>query len=184
MRGRGPVERAREGGSRAASSELDSAELSGFSRRGARPPVALIGDYVDEHKDDYGVEPICRALNSAQVLIGPSTYNAARTRAPSTRAVNDEGRFMPRIAAGRMGQSEDRSLENGCGFNEFDFFRETDDAYTIDVPKLTLKEMRHLEAQLPGESYADLETVGIPVADAQIYAKVYRYFPKFVDIEA
>ncbi|MBS42148.1 MAG: hypothetical protein CMH83_02995 [Nocardioides sp.] len=73
---------------------------------------------------------------------------------------------------------------NGCGFDEFDFFRDADDAYTIEVPKLTLKEMRHLDAQLPGDTFADLEEVGIPVADAATYAELYRFFPKFVDIEA
>jgi putative transposase len=41
--------------------------------------------FIDDHKNDYGVEPICRELP-----IAPQTYYAARTRLPSARAVRDE----------------------------------------------------------------------------------------------
>ena len=41
--------------------------------------------YIEAHKDRFGVEPICRALAFA-----PSTYYAARARAPSGRARRDE----------------------------------------------------------------------------------------------
>ena len=47
-------------------------------------------DYIDEHKKAFGVEPICTVLASADVTIAPSTYYAARGRAPSARAVRDE----------------------------------------------------------------------------------------------
>jgi putative transposase len=42
--------------------------------------------YVDQHRDEFGVEPICRTLQLA-----PSTYYAAKARevAPSARAVRD-----------------------------------------------------------------------------------------------
>ena len=42
--------------------------------------------YVDAHRDEFGVEPICRTLQLA-----PSTYYAAKARevAPSARAVRD-----------------------------------------------------------------------------------------------
>jgi putative transposase len=40
--------------------------------------------YIDEHRDRFGVEPICRALQ-----VAPSTYYAARRRPPSQRAVRD-----------------------------------------------------------------------------------------------
>lgn len=41
--------------------------------------------FIDEHKDAYGVEPIC-----AELPIAPSTYYAARSRPPSARVVADE----------------------------------------------------------------------------------------------
>lgn len=39
---------------------------------------------------EVGVEPICQVLTGAGAKIAPSTYYAARTRAPSARAVRDE----------------------------------------------------------------------------------------------
>ena len=41
--------------------------------------------YIHEHKDRFGVEPICRVLP-----IAPSTYYAAKNRPPSARALRDE----------------------------------------------------------------------------------------------
>jgi putative transposase len=45
--------------------------------------------YVDEHKQEYGVEPICRVLTEAGAKIAPSTYYAAKSRPPSARTVAD-----------------------------------------------------------------------------------------------
>jgi putative transposase len=43
-------------------------------------------DYIDNHRDEFGVEPICRVLE-----VAPSTYYAARRRQaePSARALRD-----------------------------------------------------------------------------------------------
>ena len=48
--------------------------------------------YIDEHRQEFGVEPICRELQ-----IAPSTYYAAKARPPSARAI-DDARLMPVIA--------------------------------------------------------------------------------------
>ena len=40
--------------------------------------------FIDEHRGEHGVEPICSALQAA-----PSTYYAAKKRQPSTRALRD-----------------------------------------------------------------------------------------------
>jgi putative transposase len=53
--------------------------------------------YVDAHRAEFGVEPICAALTSALVPIAPRTYWAAKTRPPSKRAVSDAG-LRPQIA--------------------------------------------------------------------------------------
>ncbi|KGN36223.1 transposase [Knoellia aerolata DSM 18566] len=45
--------------------------------------------YVDQHKEEFGVEPICTVLTDADAKIAPSTYYAAKTRPPSPRAVTD-----------------------------------------------------------------------------------------------
>ena len=48
--------------------------------------MEVIVGFVDDHRDELGVEPICRVLQ-----IAPSTYYAAKRRelAPSARAVRD-----------------------------------------------------------------------------------------------
>jgi putative transposase len=40
--------------------------------------------FIEAHRDRFGVEPICRVLQ-----VAPSTYYAAKARAPSARAVRD-----------------------------------------------------------------------------------------------
>ena len=52
-------------------------------------PTAVLVDYVDEHRDRFGVEPICRVLREAGTPIAPSTYYAAKTRPLPARAVRD-----------------------------------------------------------------------------------------------
>jgi putative transposase len=49
----------------------------------------VIVGYLDAHKDEFGVEPICRVLTDAGTKIAPSTYYAHRTRPPSARSVTD-----------------------------------------------------------------------------------------------
>ncbi|MEZ5742899.1 MAG: IS3 family transposase [Sphingomonadaceae bacterium] len=53
-----------------------------FCPGGARPPTEAMTAFIDEHRDAYGVEPICRVL-----LIAPSTYHehAARRADPGRR---------------------------------------------------------------------------------------------------
>jgi putative transposase len=49
----------------------------------------VIVDYIDHHRDAYGVEPICRVLTEHGCQIAPSTYYAARSRPPSARSRRD-----------------------------------------------------------------------------------------------
>ena len=48
----------------------------------------MIG-YIEAHKDQFGVEPICRVLTEHGIKIAPSTFYEARSRKPSRRAVRD-----------------------------------------------------------------------------------------------
>ena len=44
----------------------------------------MIVAYIDEHRDEFGVEPICRVLQ-----VAPSTYYSVKSRTPSARALRD-----------------------------------------------------------------------------------------------
>jgi putative transposase len=46
-------------------------------------------DYIDQHRDRFGVEPICRALRAEGIAVAPSGYYAAKSRLPSRRALSD-----------------------------------------------------------------------------------------------
>jgi len=52
----------------------------------AQPLTEVMVDYIDAHRDEFGVEPTCRVLQ-----VAPSTYYAARRRRvnPSARARRD-----------------------------------------------------------------------------------------------
>ncbi|WP_139139415.1 IS3 family transposase [Sphingobium phenoxybenzoativorans] len=68
-----------------------------FCAGGARPPVQAMIAFIDDHRDAYGVEPICRVLP-----IAPSTYHEriAKRRDParlSARARQDMA-LKPEIA--------------------------------------------------------------------------------------
>ena len=67
---------ARAGGPRAAAGERDPEVGVGFLRGGARPPTAVIVDYIDAHRDEFGVEPICTVL---------SEHGCKSPRRPTTR---------------------------------------------------------------------------------------------------
>ena len=62
----------RVGVPRAAPGQRDSAQGVGvFCPGGARPPVQAMITFIDDHREVYGVEPICKVLP-----IAPSTYHA------------------------------------------------------------------------------------------------------------
>ena len=69
------------------SAERDLAEGQRvFCPGGARPPVQAMIAFLDDHRDVYGVEPICRVLP-----IAPSTYyeHVARQRDPDRRPARE-----------------------------------------------------------------------------------------------
>jgi putative transposase len=45
--------------------------------------------FIEIHRNRFGVEPMCRVLTEHGVRIAPSTFYAARSRPPSSRAIHD-----------------------------------------------------------------------------------------------
>jgi putative transposase len=45
--------------------------------------------FIDDHRERFGVEPICRVLTEHGCKIAPNTYWVAKKRPPSARAVRD-----------------------------------------------------------------------------------------------
>jgi hypothetical protein len=70
-----------------------------------------------------------------------------------------------------------------CNFVQaLKFVRTGSDAYTIDLPRLTFRELRHLDSQLPVVP-SKLRSKGIKADELRKYAKVYRWFPSFAEVE-
>jgi transposase InsO family protein len=54
-----------------------------------RPATSLIVEFIDAHREEFGVAPICRTLTEVGVPIAPRTYRAYVARPPSKRALWD-----------------------------------------------------------------------------------------------
>jgi hypothetical protein len=74
-----------------------------------------------------------------------------------------------------------------CDFDSLPFIR-TDvrpnaTPYTIEVPSLTYREIRHLDSQLPRPKRKRLSSPKVSAKDLRKYEAVYRHFPHFVETE-
>ena len=71
-----------------------------------------------------------------------------------------------------------------CKFQDLDFLDGTQEAIYIPTPKLTVREFRQLEMQLPLAPETQLDIGFIPPGEASGFARMYRYFPNFAVIES
>ncbi|MWB97574.1 IS3 family transposase [Agromyces sp. MMS17-SY077] len=69
-----------------------------FFAKGARPPLDEMIRFIDEHRDRFGVELICRVLGPAvQGFVTSRGYRAATSRTPSARSLRDD-LLVPEVA--------------------------------------------------------------------------------------
>ncbi len=79
---------------------------------------------------------------------------------------------------------EDIDKIEACRFDNLEFLDPNGEAVFIPTPKLTTREFRHLESQLPLPAGAQLDIGHIPLSETRRFAELYRYFPNFVAAEA
>ena len=79
-------------------------------------------------------------------------------------------------------QEQDRLT--ACGFENLEFVENADEAVYIPTPKLTPREFRQLESQLPLADGTGLIMGHIPPAEADGFTRLYRYFPNFAVVES
>ncbi|MER2512884.1 MAG: O-methyltransferase [Nitrosomonas ureae] len=77
----------------------------------------------------------------------------------------------------------DLSLLEECHFNTLDFLAPETTSVRILVPKLTVREFKRLESQLPLKEGASLELGSIPASEARRFSNMYRYLPNFAVLE-
>jgi hypothetical protein len=93
----------------------------------------------------------------------------------------DNARML--TVGGLVFRTRDEARVRRCRFDDLDFVRTGEEAYKIEVPNLTFRELHHLEAKLPMGSSGAKSVKTLSVEDVQRYSKVYRYFPKFTEAE-
>lgn len=85
------IKRVAEGERRTTEGERDPQGCERVFRQGARPPLTEMVRFIDEYRDRFGVELICRALRPAVTgFITARGYRAAVGRAPSARQLRDD----------------------------------------------------------------------------------------------
>ena len=70
-----------------------------------------------------------------------------------------------------------------CAFQELDFYRPADEAYSINAPILTFKEIRALNACMPLSDDCEQPLPPISEGDKNKYSQLYRYYPTFTEVE-
>lgn len=70
-----------------------------------------------------------------------------------------------------------------CHFQALDFLSPDGSPVRIEVPKLTVREFRRLESQLPLKAGEELQLGTIPPGEAKRFSEMYRYLPNFAVVE-
>lgn len=70
-----------------------------------------------------------------------------------------------------------------CAFSRLDFMPQNGRPIRIEMPKLTIRELKKLEQQLPMPGGQALELGSIPLSDAEKFSRMYRYLPSFAVME-
>jgi hypothetical protein len=84
-------------------------------------------------------------------------------------------------------QEKDSERYENCNFSQLEFYRDGAEACHINVPNLTLKEVRHLQEAMPlGSGEIDRSRFLKEIysdEDISSFSKIYKYFPSFTDVE-
>jgi hypothetical protein len=71
-----------------------------------------------------------------------------------------------------------------CGFDKLHpIYKPSEEPLLIEVPKLTFREIRLLNAQLPNRTGKPLKSSFIPEEQIRMYEKIYRWFPTFTEAD-
>jgi hypothetical protein len=95
----------------------------------------------------------------------------------------DDGTKMVTLV-GMFAAEEDYERVLACGFRHLDFMPPSGRTVRITVPKLTNREIRALEQQLPTSRGGKIERRAIPADEARAFASLYRYLPNFAVLES
>jgi len=149
-------------------------------------------DVTEEDLSEWGTASVFRRILASEVLGTLSERNGGLT---------DENKIEYKQLFYFCYRDGDRMLTTGgllydkgqgqviarCGFDQLDYLRFSQNAKSkpciLEVPKLTYKEIRHLDRQLPRIKGRKVTARRVPSADIKKYESIYRYFPTFAETE-
>ncbi len=160
--------------------------ISRFVQRFGRERV---GQAITE-SDLYGWRfgKLCRELLVAEIEEALSTRNASdgkQLKFNLISSINYQDDAKMTTIVGVIVEDAEQDKLVSCQFERLDFLQGRNQPINIEVPKLTGRELKHIERQLPLVGNADVDLAGgIPSKDAKLFIEMYRYFPNFAIVEA
>ncbi|MGN8277498.1 O-methyltransferase [Pseudomonas sp. SMN5] len=144
----------------------------------------------DEARDEdlagwpYG--KLCRKILTTEIELALSDRNTNPETAMQFIPIceieyQDDARMTTIV--GIFVSPEEIERYKSCSFNKLDFMPIDNKAIRIEMPKLTVRELRKIEQQLPNIEGVELSLGSIPRSDAEKFCKMYRYFPNFAVME-
>jgi hypothetical protein len=141
----------------------------------------------EEDLSGWPLGALSRSVISAQIQSSLSVRNLGAGKfdivsfIPICEIEYQDGARMTTLV-GIFAAARDLNLVEACGFENLDFISKTGKPIRIVVPILTIREIRHIERQLPkGSVSMDYGTV--PPGEADQFAEFYRYLPNFSVLE-
>lgn len=154
--------------------------VAAFGRE--RVPAATAGDEL--YGWAYG--SLCRGILKREIEVELAARNAGAATDTMFKTIceieYEDGAKMATIV-GLFYSADDAELEHSCHFEGLDFLPRDGGAVRIEVPKLTVREFRRLESQLPLPEGGELQLGSIPHSEARRFAEMYRYLPNFAVVE-
>lgn len=152
---------------------------------GDRLPAEL---HARDLRGDWDMARLSRRLIVAEIERALSTRSGgpAGTELHFRQLFNFHYRDGTRMltVGGLVHRASQEPTVGACDFGSLDFVKSGEDAYLIEVPRLTLRERTSLNAVLPkfeNRLTEIADSIGVPREDAEQYARIYRYFPSFAE---
>lgn len=161
---------------------------------------------LDRFRDVFGRERVHSAVSEAQLEGWPfgklsrrmlkaeiqaalAVRNAAAARGdilsfkPICDIEYDDGTKMTTVV-GIIAAAGEKGAFAECRFGHLDFLPSKGRLVRVKVPKLTVREVRKLERQLPKLVGGKLDLGSIPALEAKAFKILYRYLPNFAVLES
>ena len=159
-------------------------------------PVGQFTRLLGEHDTPPGIRPAdlhgeaigetCRAIVTDKINSTLIAFNGAEQVGSQWEYLQVANfRYSDGAKMGTFGgvlfRTTDRHLVEAAQFDSLSFVSHADHAYIIEIPLLTFREMHTLNGEIGSEIGASM--VPVKQQDRDEFAKVYRYFPAFVEAE-